>query len=754
MRSERTRAVVRIACIIALSSVTTAFVLSTISFWFVPFGVMDYDMNGDIFKDVGLYAQMGGLREGDRLSPRTSFYDRLWIEAGAPTHPLGQKRTYTVIRHGTQHTVTLSPDPSTRILPGPFAKLNLALRILAFLAFAGVGTFLVLVQPRPLTRGFYLFAIGQTLPLAYVTERLLNLPMPAGFILNLTRLAFLDAGMFAFIAFVLLFPGDRVTGWRRIVLRVSLVYLVGFFLSNVLTWCMQANAATSSDWRIAANAFGPQFRPLLLIPNLIYGQPGSVTYTATTITLWGGPLLIGIVSLLALYRKSEPQQRRRLIWAILGVLLAYSVISLQILATFLPVTTATVSTLWVLKVAALVAPFVLCYAILKHRVVDVSFVVNRAVVYTVLIAVLVIVFESFSWVTERLLQRTRTVEILQMILAIGLAISIQHSFRRVEAIINRWLFKSVHDAQEHLARVASALISAESTGALERLLASEPVSTLKLTAGALFRRRAGGRFERTAAVGWSGDDNSVFAPDDPLVLRLQDEHRALSLTDAALPESYAIDKTKCADQAVPIFSQGALTAIALYGPHANGAKIDPGENSMLANLAVAAEQGYASLQLRWENVHRLSDLLKRVENVAAYDEVNYYLADQLLQTIPETTRNALVACAVIPQPTDGDIVHATGDEENVERLQQLLSGSAVMRVATNGTYVLHPLVRHVLLQNAGRAGQDMLLRCARAWRDQQRYARAAQLYREAGMHDEAAEMTEERLTRSAPAHGT
>lgn len=738
LNSPNTARAVRVVFVLILSSLTSAFVLSTVTFFFVRFSSMDYNVDGDVFTNVGPYGAQSGLRNGDRIAPETNFFDRLWIVGGVFVHPVGDQKAVTVLRNGVPHRVILSPDPGSPFITQSLQeKIQLIVRTLAFLAFVTVGTFLVLARPRPLTWAFYFFTLGPTQPQAPVISMLLNLPMPAGFILNLIRLTLLVMGAYGFAAFVLLFPGDRAAGWRRVVLRVVLAYAIVVFLSNFILWFFGGTPIMSSDLHAATAAAGA-FAPLLVGEGALMVGPFP-SFPLGDFVVWLAPLLIGVASLMGRYRAAQPADRQRLIWMIAGVLLANGTVTLQVIAIlwfWSPGITPHILT--VLRFGSVAAPFIIGYAVLKHRVIDVRFVVNRAVVYTVLIAILVIVFESFSWVIERLLQHTRTVEILQMVLAIGLAISLQHSFKHTEAIVNRWFFKPVHDAQEHLARVAAALASAETSAALERLLAVEPVRALKLTAGALFRRRAGGRFERTAGVGWSSEDNRYFASNDPLVLQLQDARGALSLTEAPFPESYLLNKTKCADQAVPIFSQGALTAIALYGPHANGAKIDPIERSTLANFAGAAGQAYDSLQARFESIRRLSELLEHVDTSGAYDELHYYLANQIIQTVPERTRTALIACAVIPQATAEDLTHATGDEENAERLQQLLSGSAVMRVAPDGTYALHPLIRHVLLMNAGGARQSILLCCAQAWQERQRHARAAELYREAGMHDAAA----------------
>jgi hypothetical protein len=729
--TSRLRTFARIFSVLTLTVFSVGLALSTLVFLWVPYEETGAVFTGDTVTQVaaGSPAAKAGLRIGDRFDPKTSFFDRM--QAGWPTHRAqGERVTFRILRDGSYRTVTMR---FTTAHASPWSAEDTALYIAglsAFLTFVIVGTLLVLLRPTPLTWMFFIFCVGNPVSRNFGTvDVLLSIPAPFGFVLNMLRTTLLIVGYIAFLDFALRFPKIRAVGWRAGVEHALPILLALFLVNDYYLWISQ----------------------FYVSPTNYVGK--AVSYVGTAVMI--ASCIIATASLVGTYRGSSPQNRHRLSWVVAGTLAGYTIILVRdFLLGYLPpgydFTDSASFTLAYYGLSAF-APLALGYGILRHRVIDVRFVINRAAVYASVIAILVIVFESSSWLIERLLQQTRTVEILQLIIAIGLAISIQHSFKHVETIVNRWFFKSVHDAQEHLSRVASALLSAESAGAVERLLASEPVSALKLTTGALFRRHAGGRFERTAAVGWSNEDNRHFDSDDPLVLYLQGKRGSLSLTDAPFSDSYVLSKTKCADEAVSIFSQGELTAIALYGPHANGTKLDPGERSTLTNLAVAAEQAYESLQTRLENARRLSELLERVHGTVDYDEIHYYLADQLLQMVPERTRTALVACAVIPQATAEDIIHATGDEENVERLEHLMSGSAVVRVRADGTYTLHPLIRHVLFENAGVARQDMLLRCARAWQERHQDARAAQLYREAEMRRDATEASNGQLRKTAPA---
>jgi hypothetical protein len=712
--TSRIRSLVRIFSVLSLTVFSVGLALSTLVFLWVPYEDTGISFNGDAVDAVaaGSAAAKAGVRVGDRFDPATSFFERGRI--GWSNRPAdGQTYTFRVLRDGTLRTIHLQVAKESAVpawsLPD---SVEYVVGMLAFIILLSVGTVLVLARPNPLTWMFFLFCVGNpTSKLFGAVDVLTSMPMPLGFILNMIRTTLLIVSYIAFLDFALRFPKMRAVGWRRVV-ELGLPLLLIFYLADdYRNWFWQFYSVDTHS---------------------ILGWPYTLVVIAVVCEV------IAAVSLLGTYRMASIPDRHRYSWVVVGVLVTYSVILLRdVLGAF---NMLEGDTLWICicsQTLTAFAPVALAYGTLKHRVIDVSFVVNRAVVYAVVTAVLVIVFESFTWLIERLIQHTRTVEILQLVLAIAIGISLQHSFRRIEAIVNRWFFKSVHDAQQHLSRIAATLLSAESSGALERTLVGEPVRVLKLTAGALFRRRAGGGFERTAATGWSDEDNHCFDDDDPLVLHLQERQSAVSMTDSVFPGSYLLAKTKCADEAVPVFSQGALTAIALYGPHVSGTRIDPLERSTLTNLAAAAEQGYDALQTRLENIRRVSELLEQIDSSVAYGDLHYYVADQLIQAVPERTRTSLLACAVIPRPTADDIIYATGDEENVERLQ-LLCGSAILHLNPDATYALHPLIRHVLLKHAGGTRKEMLLRCARAWQERHHHRRAAQLYREAGMHAYAA----------------
>ena len=719
-RGSRVRTYTRILSVFLLAGFSVALALSTLVFLRVPYEDTGVSFDGDHGQvDVvppGSPAAQAGLQVGDRFDPQTSFFDRQRI--GWSVHPAnGQTYTFRITRDGAVHTIKLRAMNESHVgaIP-PLFGAEYAVMLLTSLSFALVGTLLVLLRPSPLTWMFFLFCIGNPASkFLGAVDLLSSLPMPLGFVLNIIRTTFLMIGYVAFLSFALRFPNMQARGWRaRIEFALPLLLLV-ILTSDYVGWVTQFYDS-----------------PLAWIASAGYIQ--TPLYVAFEV--------IAVASLVGMYRGSPPETKHRLTWVVLGAVVSYSVILFRDV-TIHQIETSVYGSWFCIAIQSLstLAPLAIAYGVLRHRVIDVRFVINRAVVYAVVTSVLIGLLATTYWLIGRLLQQTQLAAILQLAVAIVIGISLQRSYKHIEALINRWFFKSVYDAQEHLSRVAATLSSAESAQALETTLATEPVIALSLTAGALFRRRDDGPFERVAAVGWLPTDNRTLAGDDPLVLHLQAERAPLSLTHTRFMEAYLHAKTNGAEEAVPIFSRGSLTAIALYGSHSNGTKIDPLERSALAKLAIPAERAYDLLRARSENVRRLSDMLERLDNVA-YDELHYYLAEQALGSIPEAARKALVACAAIPDATRHDIVLATEDEMDAQRLQDLASGSALIRARANGTYAVHPLMRHILLRDFADARKTMLVRCAQGWQQQEDHARAAVLYWEAGIRSAAAEALE------------
>jgi hypothetical protein len=280
-------------------------------------------------------------------------------------------------------------------------------------------------------------------------------------------------------------------------------------------------------------------------------------------------------TLVATYVTARREQRQRLQWIIVGILC--TLLSLgSAWARYWSAAYALASSdalLWIAVLLYAAAPFALAYAVVRQRVFEVAFVLSRTVVYTIVSATIFGFFALVEWLAGRVIEQSGVAIAFVALAAIGVAFSIDALYGRVEQFVERTLFRKRHEAEERLSDVAAGLAGAESAGAVESALLSEPVSAYALSGAKLFVRDGEGTYRNGSAT-----------LDESIALQLRGRHRSLRLAQGE------------AVLAVPILVRGELYGVALYGPHRNGEDIDPDEASSLEAVAAAAGLAYDHLQ--------------------------------------------------------------------------------------------------------------------------------------------------------------
>lgn len=229
--------------------------------------------------------------------------------------------------------------------------------------------------------------------------------------------------------------------------------------------------------------------------------------------------------------------------------------------------------------------FTVVYAILKHRIIDVSVAISRAVVYGTLSALIVGTFALIDLFFNKTLERSHAGYIPDIALALILGFFFNTIHRHVDDVVDRLLFRTRHLADKHLTTVAAAIPYAESAALIDRLLTDEPIRAYDLAGARLFLRES-----MTDVAG------------DSLVAYLQGERRILRLSEHGWQPSAPIGFQPAV--AAPVFSHGQLAAVVFYGFHKNGTELDSEEIEMLERLAASAGAGYDHLEaeaLRHEN---------------------------------------------------------------------------------------------------------------------------------------------------------
>ena len=531
-----------------------------------PRGVFGYGTNVDgvvTGVDRGSPADAAGIRVGDRLDESTMTPQQRWDLIQIPAvDSAGMSRSFEVYQDGVRRTVTLVSTAEAITLTDQVVTLMSALGALVFI---GIGVAIVLLRPDRATWGFFMFCIGY----APASQAVFNLVIPAPWVLygSMMLNAILAAGLAGLIVFALRFLQSSVSGWRRWAELVApALVFVGLTVVGVL-----------QIWY-----------------TYFIGQPAEwIAHLGYALTVAGA--LVVIVALTDTYIHRAGADRQRIRWVVFGFgaalvsELAVTIMQTEATNTPLVVTSA-------VGLLTLIAPISVAYAVVKHRVIDVNFVVSRTLVYGILTTIFVGIFAFIDWFVGRVLDQTRWALVAEIGVAISVGFWLNGLHSRVDRFVDSVLFRRRHAAERRLGRLARGLPHATSIELIDTSLISEPMDALDLTSAALFRRDASGRYQRVAAHGWAAGTARGLATDDPLTLHLQAERGPIRLSEIHWSRDEAPSGAARPALALPITVRHELAAIVLFGAHRGGEDFDPDELQWLTALATAAGAAYDHLE--------------------------------------------------------------------------------------------------------------------------------------------------------------
>jgi hypothetical protein len=490
----------------------------------------------------------------------------------------GETTTVDVIHAGAVRPVTLQATAVTD--PKPLDWLILG-EFVSTAAFIAVGTMLVVLRASPMTWWLWAYCVG-IVPINELLEYYAFLPLPrdvftGAWLVGRTLLG--GFSVFPLIPFVLRFPHDRIGGWRARV-RPWAISLVGiaFVYYAGLAW------------------FG--LRNGLEHYSLLNGLPALLLY------------VVAATLIVLTYVGARGIDRERLKWAVTGMLVAFAAQILQ----YVPARPVVAP---LAELVSIVMPVCVAYAVLRHRIIDVQFVINRAIVYGILTAFLLAFVSLLDWFTSRFISEYHLALYLEAGATIAMGFVLDRVHAQLESITDRVFFRARHEAEQHLARLARSLSFATRLESIEEALVDEPVRRLHLGSAALFVRDAGTHsFVRGHSSGWTEDNARAF-PDDAAFVRFMLADRThLAAREAAANGVGMPSGHRAPALFVPIFSRGELHAIAVYGVHQNATGLDPGEFSLLAALAPGAgvafdHLGYEALRAQLDEALRRGALQPR-----------------------------------------------------------------------------------------------------------------------------------------------
>lgn len=498
----------------------------------------------------GSLADRIGIRAGEsidlrRMTPEARYWERNELLAARPID-------LAIVRGGAVRRLSVTPEPYTQI---PFWASSQWLFDWAFWLGSALSISIaaLLIWRRPDSAEVRLLAL--TLVLINLGENF--------FPINgwLTRWPRLDVvlnivAQFAFSAGVALLAGYALLFGRP----VSLARRVLTTLSYV------AAALSALIWTGAAQG-GPGPGGVLGITGLWFGTLDLHAWLATkpalSFAFVVGPSAIALLCAVVAVRAASGQERTRVAWATgsLAILYLFGIATIQ---SYL--TTNIVLYYWILNAAWCVAPLGLTYALLKRRLLDVGFVLNRAVVFTGVSLLIVGAFTLAEWALGGWLHSASRVAnvAVSAAIALGLGLSLHPVHARVDRFVNSVLFRKRHEDEVELKRFAreAAFITAPN------IVIDRATETLQ--------RHADAATVEFALYDGAGRYGTVDENDAALVaLRASHDVVDLHLTSTALAGEFAY----------PMLCRGHLLGALVLGPKRTGEPYAPDESAAIAEVA-------------------------------------------------------------------------------------------------------------------------------------------------------------------------
>jgi hypothetical protein len=323
--------------------------------------------------------------------------------------------------------------------------------------------------------------------------------------------------------------------------------------------------------------------------------------------VWDSAVIMGLVVVFAAlaYHDASGEGRRRIGWVVAGIAVsAVAYTGFNIYDTLVIASGSqqgSVNSLFgdLSQVINCALPLALAYAVLRHRVLDIGFALNRTVVYGVMTALVVVVVSLIDWLTSRLLNQERLALTVEAIVTISFGFALNWIHAHTERLIDRIVFRERHLAEKRIEYRIRALAFASNASAVDEALARDAPRVLNLASAAVFGRLSVAEpFRRNASTGWADGTIAAIDDDSILVRTLRSLERPVVLDDVAISLESAPSAEMRPVIAIPIVTQHELIGFALFGNRRDGALPDPEEIGLLSRLCAAAGNAYGAVEAR------------------------------------------------------------------------------------------------------------------------------------------------------------
>ncbi len=489
-------------------------------------------------------ASGAGVRAGDTLRYDPSPANVLKLSSTAPGDRI-------VFHDGTRDVVLTATAASKLSTTNVAFLITFLLAKLAFVAMAILIIWRKADDPAARALAVFLVAFGAAIDFDPVIFRALPL-RAAALLLNQIFVALTAVGVYAFSCY---FPQTADRGFRQ--------------------WMRRLLPALTVV--IAAVALGA------VVVDYARGGVGS-GLGSTYVLLYLATVGAAIVSLMLSYRNASAGERARMRWVLGTFAVGLSGIVLLLLAAIVGVNPNDAQPL---ALTIITIPFGLAYVILRHRVLDITFVVNRALVYSIVSVIVVGAFIIFEWLLSHLVEsNSRTSVLLQLGGALALGLSVRFVHARVDAHVDDFFFRDRHLAEEAIRRFAQEAALITDADVLVKRTVEVAQRNARLTGAAFYARRNGLYLALYSTL----PNATALDENDEAVLAMRTWHNPVH-------GQAFMDSRLCGDDAFPMMVRGQLAGFLACGTKLSHESLAPDERDALRVLARDAGIALDSLRI-------------------------------------------------------------------------------------------------------------------------------------------------------------
>lgn len=284
------------------------------------------------------------------------------------------------------------------------------------------------------------------------------------------------------------------------------------------------------------------------------------------------------------FRRSSAADRQRIVWLLLTFVIGFS----GLLAVFISIAISAYNPAVddVAALTLLVLPVGLGYVILRHRLLDINFVINRALVFAILSGFVVVAFVALEWILGRYFINPAASTAIQLGGALLLGLSLRPIHARIDGFVDDVFFRQRHQAESALRRFAyeALLISNEAT-LFDR--AYETICRWSGAARVEILIQNGSEYVPVRPARQRGAGG--VSQDDPAFLSMRTWRKWVDLTDT--------QSRLRAEYAFPFLVRGSITGAVACGAKPGNAPYAPDEIDALAEAALGIGLAHDALQV-------------------------------------------------------------------------------------------------------------------------------------------------------------